>query len=162
MSQNIASLTARDIMVTRLVTLRPDMDVFKAIEVLIKNKISGAPVVNQAGELIGVFSEKCCMQVMVDAAYEGLPSNRVEVFMDDDPQVVTENTSLLSIAQVFLITARRRLPVVAEGKLVGQISRRDVIRHAIKTVKKANVEREGSLLYLSAIREMSEAPMKST
>ena len=99
------------------------------------------------------------MQVLIDAAYEGLPSNRVEVFMDEEPQVVTENTSLLSIAQVFLITARRRLPVVADGKLVGQISRRDVIRHAIKTVKKATVEREGTLLYLSAIREMSEAPM---
>lgn len=162
MAQNVANIVARDIMVTRLVTLSPDMDVFKAIEMLVKNKISGAPVVDAQKRLLGVFSEKCCMQVLIDAAYEGLPANRVEVFMETDPRTAAEETSLLSIAQVFLITPRRRLPVVRDGILVGQISRRDVIRHAIKTVQNKSIDRgENSLLYLSAIREMNDAPMKN-
>ena len=129
-SQNIANMVARDIMVTRLVTLRPEMDVFKCIEILVKNKISGAPVVDKNNNLLGTFSEKCCMQVLIDAAYEGLPTNQVGAFMDADPQTISEDTMLLSIAQVFLITPRRRLPVVKDGKLVGQISRRDVLRAA--------------------------------
>ncbi len=157
-SQNLANMVARDIMVTRLVTLHPEMDVFKAIEVLVKKKISGAPVVDMDNNLLGVFSEKCCMQVLIDATYEGLPTNQVGSFMDTDPQTITEDTMLLSIAQVFLLTPRRRLPVVNNRKLVGQISRRDVIRAASRMIPDTAC-RESTLLYLSALHEMNEAPL---
>ena len=158
MMHEISDMVASDIMVTRLVKLRPETDVFKAIEILVKNKISGAPVVDDNNQLLGVFSEKCCMQVLVDAAYEGLPTNEVQAFMDKDPDSVEENTQLISIANFFLITPSRRLPVVRDGKLIGQISRRDVIRVAARKQPK-HTDHSKRLLYLSALRELDEVPV---
>ncbi len=77
--------------------------------------------------------------------------------MDRDPQTITEDTGLLVMAQVFLLTTRRRLPVVKDGRLVGQVSRRDVIRAASKLVA-ASPSRENPLLYLSALHDMNNTP----
>ncbi len=159
-TQTPTVLLARDIMTTRLITLDPDMDVFHGIKVLVKNKISGAPVVDSHQTLLGVFSEKCCMKVLIDAAYDGLPTNQIGKFMDDDPTTISPETDLLSIAQIFLTTPRRRLPVVEGQKLVGQVSRRDVIVAASKimTLDKNHQPPKKVLLYLSALHEMNDAP----
>ena len=157
MTHDISDMVASDIMVTRLVKLRPETDVFKAIEILVKNKISGAPVVDEDDRLLGVFSEKCCMQVLIDAAYEGLPTNEVRAFMDKNPDTTEENTQLISIANFFLITPNRQLPVLRDGILVGQISRRDVIRVAARKQPRHTDYRK-RLLYLSALREMEDVP----
>ena len=157
-SVNPVSIVARDIMAKRLVTLRPDQDVFKGIDVLVKNKISGAPVVDENNKLLGVFSEKGCMQVLIDAAYEGLPTNQVGAFMDNEPHTISADTELLVMAQVFLLTTRRRLPVVTEdGDLLGQVSRRDVIKAASKLIA-ASPSRDNPLLYLSALHDMHNTP----
>ncbi len=158
MASNPQTITAKDIMARRLVTLHPEKDVFEGIDVLVKHKISGAPVVDENNKLLGVFSEKCCMQVLMDAAYDGLPTNQIGAFMDDDPHTISENTELLVMAQVFLLTTRRRLPVVTEDqKLIGQVSRRDVIKAASKLLAKTPVK-EQPLLYLSALHEMNNTP----
>ncbi|MEM9409836.1 MAG: CBS domain-containing protein [Planctomycetota bacterium] len=159
-SNSSKTIVAKDIMTRRLVTLHPEQDVFEGIELLVKNKISGAPVVDENQKLLGVFSEKCCMQVLMDAAYEGLPTNQIGAFMDDDPHTITANTELLVMAQVFLLTTRRRLPVVTEnGELLGQVSRRDVIQAASKMLSKP-ASNHNPLLYLSALHEMNDAPVK--
>lgn len=152
---------AREIMKTKLITLSPDTEVFKAVEVLIKNRISGAPVVDEEGNLVGTFSEKCVMKVLVDAGYEQIPTSSIDRVMHKDPYTIEESTQLLSIAQIFLTTECRRLPVLKKGKLVGQISRRDVVGAALKMVQKQTPTAsndEKHLLYLSALREMSDAP----
>jgi CBS domain-containing protein len=156
----MSQITARDFMTKRLVTLSPEMDVFDAVQRLLKNRISGAPVVESDGTYLGVFSEKCAMQVLLDAAYEQLPSNQIRLFIDDDAQTIDPDTQLLSIAQVFLLTSYRRLPVLEGGRLVGQVSRRDVMRAALDLLKPVPSRGErNSLLYLSALVERSEAPL---
>ena len=156
----MSQLTARDFMVTKLITLRPDMDVLEAVQKLLKNRISGAPVVGDYGNFLGVFSEKCSMQVLLDAAYEQLPSNTVEVFMDREAQTISADTQLLSIAQVFLLTPYRRLPVIEDGVLVGQVSRRDVLRAALDLLKRRPArQHETTLLYLSALVDRNDAPV---
>ena len=156
----MSHVTARDFMVTRLVTLRPDMDVIQAVRLLLKNRISGAPVVDSDGTYLGVFSEKCSMSVLLDAAYEQLPSNEVRAFMDTEAQTIQPDTLLLSIAQVFLLTPYRRLPVLENGRLIGQISRRDVLNASLKLLHQGPVrQKEKSLLYLSALVERHEAPL---
>jgi predicted transcriptional regulator len=153
-------ITAREFMTKKLVTLRPEMDVMEAVSLLLKNRISGAPVVDADGNYLGVFSEKCSLHVLMDAAYEQLPSNQVRVFMDTEAQTIEPDTHLLSIAQVFLLTPYRRLPVLEEGKIVGQVSRRDVLKAALDMLRKAPSRDEGStLLYLSALVERHEAPL---
>lgn len=150
-------ICASDIMTTELVTLKPEMDVFHGINELVRNRISGAPVVNEEGDLLGVFSEKSCMQVLIGAAYEGLPTNQIQAFMNKSPKTICETTQLMSIAQVFLTTPLRRLPVMRGSQLVGLVSRRDVIAAAAK-VERVSRDRESTLLYLSALRESQDPP----
>lgn len=153
------AIVAKDFMVSRLFTLSPDRDVFEAVRLLLKHRISGAPVVDAEGRLLGVFSERCSLHVLLDAAYDSLPTTRVGAFMDTEPRTVKPETDLLSIAQVFLLTSARRLPVVDdEGILLGQISRRDVLAAALKQIDPQPV-REPSLLYLSALYERNSAPV---
>lgn len=149
---------ARDIMVTRLVTLSPNMDVFEAVEQLLNYRISGAPVVDTEGNFLGVFSERCCMSVMVQGAYEQLPNTTVAAFMDSEADTIDEDTDLLSIAQRFLNTSRRRLPVVRGKMLVGQISRRDILKTARELFKQTDGPTWGSL-WLSSTRPREEAPI---
>lgn len=149
-------LRAAEIMTRKLITLSPEMDVFEAIQVLVRNRITGAPVISADQEYLGIFSEKCCMQVLVDAAYDQLPSSCVEAYMDRNATTVTEETDLLTITQIFLNTSRRRLPVLRGKEIVGQISRRDVLQAALKIIS-AHPTNEARLLYLSALRSSSEA-----
>jgi CBS domain-containing protein len=156
----MSRITARDFMVTKLVTLRPEMDVIRAVQLLLKNRISGAPVVDNEGNYLGIFSEKCSLNVLLDAAYEQLPSNEVRMFMDTEARTINPDTLLLSIAQVFLLTPYRRLPVLDEGQLVGQVSRRDVLRASLDLLRKSPIRQpEKSLLYLSALIERQESPL---
>ncbi len=119
---------ARDFMATRLVTLKAGMSALDAIALLLKNRISGAPVVDGNGRLVGVFSEKCSMDVLLGLAYDQLPAAPVDAFMNTDfGRVIDGSEPLLEVAQRFLDTPYRRLPVVRDGTLVGQVSRRDVL-----------------------------------
>ncbi len=152
--------TARELMVSNLITLTPDMEVLDALDVLLRYRISGAPVVDESNRFVGIFSEKSCMQFVVWAAYDGLPSNRLMKFVDTDPTVIDQETDMLTIAQTFLNAACRRLPVLdSEGRLLGQISRRDVmgaIRNQLRAVDRTPV---GAGLYISAILESGERPI---
>ncbi len=122
---------ARDMMTTKLVTLHPEMDVFDAIALLLKSRISGAPVIDETQRFLGVFSEKTSMTVLVTAVYDQMPNCHVEAFIDPDPsRVIDEDRDFWSVARMFLDTPYRRLPVVRDGKLVGQVSRRDVLNAA--------------------------------
>lgn len=122
---------ARQMMSTKLVTLSPSTDVFKAIGNLLDHRISGAPVVDQDGRFLGVFSEKTSMSVLVQAAYEQLPSTEVAAFMDADfGRTILEDVSFLECARIFRETPYRRLPVLRGGRLVGLVSRRDVLRNS--------------------------------
>ncbi len=150
-------LYARDIMTTKLVTLDAETDVFHGIEMLVKYNISGAPVIDKNRRLLGVFSEKSCMEVLIDAAYEGLPTNQIGKFMDTDPITIDPGMQVLSIAQIFLTTPRRRLPVLENETLVGQVSRRDVIR-AASNLMRLTKDHKKKLLYLSALHAIEEVP----
>ena len=150
---------AKDIMVTNLVTLGPGMDVFDAIDLLLKNRVSGAPVIDDQGEFLGVFSEHSCLELLVDAAYEQLPSTQLMPFIETEAPTIAEDADLLTIARTFLRTTTRRLPVLRGGRLVGQISRRDVIGCAHKLMAVSR-EKGSDLLYLSSILPREEAPIK--
>jgi CBS domain-containing protein len=153
-------ITARDCMVTDVVTLSPAADVIDAVQLLLQHDISGAPVVDAKGRYLGVFSEKCSMHVLLDAAYEQLPVHDVRSFMDTEAQTISPETHLLSIAQVFLLTPYRRLPVLENGKLVGLVTRRDVMKCWMRLIDEAPSDsREMTLIYFSALFERQEAPL---
>jgi CBS domain-containing protein len=149
-------VVARDIMVRKVITFRPQMDLFEAIELLLRHKISGAPVVDDAGRYLGVFSERCSISLLLSAAYDGAPTSRIEPFIDHDVETIHPETDLLTIAQTFLGTPSRRLPVVDEGRLVGQVSRRDLLRAAHRLLDMGRSE-GSSVLYLSGLDDPTES-----
>ncbi len=153
-----APTLAKDIMVTKLVTLTPRMDVYQAIDLLLKHKISGAPVIDEDRNFLGSFSEKCCLSVLLKAAYEQLPTTEIEPFIDTEARTITEETDLLTIAHIFTETGCRQLPVLRDALLVGQVSRRDVLRAAHQMIAVAP-SHERALLYLSSLVERGQAPL---
>jgi len=152
------TLTARDIMTKRVITLRPDHDLFDVIDLFVRNKISGAPVVDRNGKYLGVFSERASISLLLDAAERGTPTNHIENFIDTEAATVDPHTGLLSIAQILMQTQYRRLPVVERGRVIGLISRRDVLRAAHGQMEPHKVTESG-ILYLSMLRETSEMPV---
>jgi CBS domain-containing protein len=151
---------ARDMMVSNLTVLTPEMDALEALDVLLRHRISGAPVVDGRGRFIGIFSEKSCIRFVVDAAYEQMPSTNLMSFVDIDPPVIGPETDLLTIAQTFLDAACRRLPVLdQERRLLGQISRRDVMREVRDRLRRVEPVSTAGGLYLSAIVETIERPI---
>jgi len=120
---------AREFMKCQLITLSPDEDVFDAIDRVLSKRISGAPVVGAHGIYQGIFSEKTAMRVLINAVHDQMPGTRVEFYMNlDRNRLVGEEESLIDVAHKFQQTPYRRLPVLRNERLIGQISRRDVIR----------------------------------
>lgn len=119
---------ARDVMTTKLLTFTTDTDAFQAIEQLLRNRVSGAPVIDRQDGFLGVFSERYAMSLLIQSAYDGVPSPKVGSFMNTDTgRIVEEDTPVLDIARTFVSKYYRRLPVLRDGRLVGQISRRDLL-----------------------------------
>ncbi|MGH8460425.1 MAG: CBS domain-containing protein [Stenotrophobium sp.] len=124
----LASITVKDYMSTELVVFTPDMEVMTAINKLVKHRLSGAPVVDAAGKLVGVLSEKDCLKVAIAAGYEGVPGGVVGEYMTHGANMVEPDMPMLEVASRFLDSPFKRFPVVRDGKLIGQISRSDVLR----------------------------------
>jgi CBS domain-containing protein len=123
--------TAREIMATDLVVFGPDQPLGMVIRTLLGRRISGAPVVGGHGELLGVISEADCLRALASGAYEAEPfesGRRVGDLMSREPVTIDPSLDIYAIAQTFLNHSLRRLPVVEQGKVVGQVSRRDILR----------------------------------
>lgn len=124
----LSTLKAEDCMVRELVTVGPETDAYNAISLLLKHQISGMPVVDESGKLVGVLSERDCLKTLFDARYHNLPTALVKDLMSVELETISPDTDVLKIAELFLHRRFRRLPVVDKGQLVGQVSRRDVLR----------------------------------
>lgn len=124
-------LTARDIMATSLVTVSQDAGIFEAIRLLLAKRISGAPVVDETGRMVGVLSELDCLRVLSSDEFyadQQEEAGIVKHFMTGAGKTIPPDLGLYAIAHYFLTTPIRRLPVVENGRLIGQVSRRDVLR----------------------------------
>ena len=122
------SRTARDYMSARLVTLSPETDIHRAMKILLKNRISGAPVLDEHGNLVGILSKKDCLKVAFNASYHKEWGGRVSEYMSRDVKTVDAGTDIVEVAEIFLKGPYRRFPVLSNDRLVGQISRHDVLR----------------------------------
>ena len=152
--------TAADIMRTKLVTLKPDMTIMEAADALLKNQISGAPVVGEGRKLVGIVSELDCINDLIHGAMTNSPPQLVSEVMTGDVETVAADTNLLTLAHLFTTKRYRRLPVVDEqGRLLGQLSRRDLMSKVYSLMTVQEKKRRGPL-FLSAIYGTDEVPAK--
>ena len=126
--ETLSKILVKDYMARHLVTLQPDDEMLRAIHILTEHNISGAPVIDKDGKLVGMLTEKDCMKTVIDATYHSVYGGLVEDFMSTDVEVMDAGDSIVEAAKRFLNMRYHRYPVMDDHRLVGQISRGDVIR----------------------------------
>ncbi len=125
------SVELSDYMLHKPATIGPQADIFEAVASILDNRISGLCVVDAQGMLLGVLSELDCLKAILSATYEG----RRYVGVVGDYMTPAEGVSIsapvddiVDVANEMVRNGRRRRPVVRDGKLVGQITCRQLLR----------------------------------
>jgi len=123
-----------DYMTRNLIVFNPKQSVLEVMDQLIKHRISGGPVVNENHELVGIISEGDCIKQISESRYYNQPMENINVeeHMIKDVETINGDVSIFDAAEKFLKSKRRRFPIVEEGKLVGQISQKDILKAALK------------------------------
>lgn len=129
----VKNILVRDVMSKSLVLFRPKQTIHDVMKSFIKYRISGGPVVDKHGELIGVISEADCMKEISESRYFNMPilDKTVYHFMTKDVETIEASTSIFDAASLFSKTNRRRFPVIDKKRLVGQVSRKDIVIAAL-------------------------------
>ncbi|MGR9012986.1 MAG: CBS domain-containing protein [Gammaproteobacteria bacterium] len=124
----LAKITIADYMSKRLVTLSQGTEVIDAVKLLLDHKITSAPVVDQQGNLLGMFSEKDVMRIILETVYNQSMSGKVGDYMSLDVVSVDAQSSIVDLAEKFQQSSVRSFPVFQDNELVGIVSRTDVLR----------------------------------
>lgn len=129
-----APLLVEDYMTKKLVTFSPDQSILEVMELFMKYNISGGPVVDDKNQLVGIISEADCMKQISESRYFNMPilDKSVERFMTKGVETIPHDMNIFDAASTFYTNNRRRLPVLQEGELVGQISRKDIVCAALQ------------------------------
>ncbi len=120
--------TVDDYMARDLIVFGPGDDIHAAAQQLLDKRISGAPVVDRSGRLIGVLSKKDCFEVLYSTSYYQEWGGRVEDYMSTEVTTIDSGTDIIKAADIFRDSAFRRFPIVKNGRMIGQISRADLLR----------------------------------
>ncbi|MEO9510928.1 MAG: CBS domain-containing protein [Flavobacteriaceae bacterium] len=129
-----APILVADYMTKKLVTFAPQQSILEVMESFAKNHISGGPVMDKNGFLVGIISEADCMKQISESRYFNQPilDKSVERYMTKNVETIPHDMSIFDAAGVFDRHNRRRLPVMKNDILVGQISRKDIVIAALK------------------------------
>jgi len=124
----LKSTELKDYMLTRPITVHQNADMGEAIGLILDNKISGLCVIDDEGRLAGILSELDCLRAMVSASYNVGGIGMVQDYMANDNLLVANpHENIIDVAQDMLQKNKRRRPVVENGKLVGQITCRQLL-----------------------------------
>jgi len=124
----LQSVNLRDYMLTNPVRVQSNDNVLDAMQVIIDNKVSGVCVVDADQNLVGILSELDCLRAALGAIYNNTNIGQVREFMASDNLVVAHpNEDIVDVAQDMLLKNKRRRPVVEDGKLIGQITCRQLL-----------------------------------
>jgi CBS domain-containing protein len=123
------AIRVKDYMKRKLITFHPDQNINEVMETLLKQRITGGPVVDDQQKLVGIISDTDLMQVIGDSRYHNMPvgDKTVSDYMSTQVATIDSETDIFDAAGRFLKSGHRRFPVIEDGKLAGQISRMDVI-----------------------------------
>lgn len=129
----LQSVNLRDYMLPNPVKVSPEDNILDAMKVIIDNKISGVCVVDADANLVGILSEMDCLRAVLGAIYNNNNVGVVREYMASDNLVVANpNEDIVSVAEDMLLKNKRRRPVVENGKLIGQITCRQLLSAVMK------------------------------
>ncbi len=117
----------QELMTTSLVLARPEMGVHQAAGLLLDHHISGLPVVDATGALVGIVTEQDCLRFAFQNDYYQGPGRTVAEAMTKAPETLDAEADVMTAIDLFLKRPYRQFPVVRAGALVGILSRRDAL-----------------------------------
>ena len=122
------SVDLRDYMITNPIKVKDDANLFDTMKIIIDNKISGVCVINENKALVGMLSEMDCLAAILKATYNEVGVGLVSEYMTKENIIVANpSDDIINVAQDMLLKKHRRRPVVENGKLVGQVSCRQLL-----------------------------------
>lgn len=121
-------LRVRDYMTKHLVTVTPETEVTQVVRTLVDRDVSGVLVVDRSGRLVGILTERDCLAVASAAGYYDELGGPVVSYMSSPVETVAPDENLIDVAVRMAGSRFRRFPVLEDGRLVGLISRRDVMK----------------------------------
>lgn len=127
-------INVSDYMTRSIITFQPDQSVLEVMNTLIKYRISGGPVVNEKNELMGIISEGDCIKQISESRYYNQPLENIQVeqHMAKNVETIEGTMNIFDAADKFLKSKRRRFPILENGKLIGLISQKDIIKATLK------------------------------
>ena len=131
--QDVRYLPISHFMIKEVITFSKSTPINEAIRFMLQREISGAPVVDSRGKVVGILSEKDCLRVLLDDGYYNCPQcdHTVADYMSPEVFTLYPSTDLMTAARAFINSNFRRFPVIdRQGFLLGQISRKDVLKAA--------------------------------
>jgi CBS domain-containing protein len=167
-----------DLMSTRVVTIHPDSPIMDAAQLMLKHHVSGLPVVDDNGRIVGIVTEHDLvrrtdrpgaqqpywLELMIEqaaVAKESLRFNEatVKAVMTSDPLVVMEDTPIEDVCRMMQQRSIKRLPVVRDGRLVGIVSRADLVRALATAIPQLTQANERVMAAGSLVAELQRQSM---
>jgi len=121
------SIRVRDLMSTPVISLSPEMPIIRAMRILLDNDISSAPVLRDSVLIVGILSQHDCLRAALNAHYHQVWGGQVSDYMSPTVHTIEASMELVAAADYFTKHKYRRYPVIDSGRLIGQISRRDLL-----------------------------------
>ncbi len=121
------------IMSRDVVHAHPETPIARVLELLIEHDITGVPVLEHDGKLVGIVTEKDMIGVLCG---QDVPSGTARDYMTEDVLSFDENDDIIAVCECLVNNPLRRVPILAEGRLVGIISRRDLIKYIIEPISR--------------------------
>jgi len=118
-------LTLKNVMTKHVIYVKRGAPIYKAMNLLLKHKISGMPVVAESMRVVGVLSEKDVLRLLVDRKLD--INSSVDDYMTREVICFSEEDSAFDLCKFFIKSNIRRVPIVKKGKLVGIVSRHDIV-----------------------------------
>jgi len=131
--KSLQNILVKDYMSKEVITFHKSDSIFEVKRILLEKKISGAPVINKSGKLIGIISETDLMKQIVDSRYYNMPMSKTTIskYMTENVDSISPNETIFDAAEKFLRLKRKRFPVIVSNKILGIISRVDIIAAAL-------------------------------
>ena len=132
--KSLENILVKDYMSKEIISFHKSDSIFEVKKVLLEKKISGAPVISKSGKLIGIISETDIMKQIIDSKYFNMPMSRTTVskYMTKNVDYISPNETIFDAAEKFLRLKRKRFPVMESNRILGIISRVDIIAAALK------------------------------
>ncbi|GGE03591.1 CBS domain-containing protein [Psychroflexus salis] len=129
------NMKVENCMQKNIVTFTEEMSLVEAMKIMIQKKVSGGPFINDKNEVIGVISEGDCVKQISDSRYYNMPMSDVSVGskMSRNVQSIKTDENVFDVANKFLHFKRRRFPVIKDGKLVGLLSQKTLMKVALES-----------------------------